>query len=423
MALLYCFARPVYGWVMTLWGVPITEAPFFDTRGMAYILTCARQGSDVMVENPCDTYGRTLIYSPLWLQLAKLPIDYSWDYPLALATDLAFILSLVALPRAKALPAARGMLAGLLSYTTAYAVERANNDLIVFCMTAGGVACLTGRSGAIRGIGYAFVFLAGALKYYPMVLLTLAMREPIRRCLALAAMAAAAAAALIYLGRHELAEQAATLSKRMGSWNTDSFGIIDLGRGILDIIPALDAPLARLGLSASGFVSLIALVMLAQSAVHAARLVRMDAFSGSLARLSNRRRLYLLAGAMMIVGCFLAGANINYRGVFLLFALPGLLTLAAEGSAPASGIFRHGVTLVLFVMWSEFFRRAVDFATDALSLPPPLASVLRTLYWVALQLVWWRIIALFAAILITFVLESESFRPLRAWRRTPARIA
>jgi hypothetical protein len=414
MALLFRFAPALYSQTLSFWGVPVADFPFFDTTGMVYILSCAHQGVDVMIENPCDTYGRTLVYSPLWLEFARLPIDYFWDYPAGWAVDLTFIASLAALPRAKSPLAAFAMLAGLLSYTTAYAVERANNDVIIFTLTVAALGGLAGRSKLARLFGYGIAFLAGALKFYPIALFLLALREPIRRFVLLTVIVTASAGILIYLGRHELAEGAETLRLRMGSWNTDSFGYINLGRGLLDISRPLRQFLAGIGLSEQGFVILVALAMAAQSAMPVRQLLREREFGLSLARLSAFRLLYLIAGAVLITGCFLTSGNINYRGVFLLFTLPGLLTLASEPSVTSvAGTFRQGAGLTLFVMWSEFFRRAVDFATDISGLRSIVVILARTLFWAALQLAWWRLIALFVAILIAFALDSEACRQLR----------
>ena len=48
--------------------------------------------------------------------------------------------------------------------------------------------------------------------------------------------------------------------------------------------------------------------------------------------LSPAEDSFLIAGAVLITGCFFAGQNIGYRGIFLLPLFPGLFALSGFGT-------------------------------------------------------------------------------------------
>src|SRR5262249_60604487 len=62
------------------------------------------------------------------------------------------------------------------------------------------------------------------------------------------------------------------------------------------------------------------------------RMVRWRDFCVALGRLPEPEKMFLLIGATLICGSFLTGSNIGYRGIHLLFTLPGLLTMARTES-------------------------------------------------------------------------------------------
>lgn len=131
-------------------------------------------------------------------------------------------------------------------------------------------------------------------------------------------------------------------------------------------------------------------------------------------RLPPSEAAFLEIGAWLVAGCFLAGQNIGYRGIFLLFALPGLWSLAqAAGSGFQRALFRTAIGLILFLMWGEFFRHLVDNLAPA---PGPF------LFWLGRELAWWAVVTLLGGLLACFTLESETIRSLAA-TLAPRRLA
>ena len=114
-------------------------------------------------------------------------------------------------------------------------------------------------------------------------------------------------------------------------------------------------------------------------------------------------QIFLIMGCAVIVGCFFIGQSINYRGVMLLLALPGLLAMTRH-----SRLARFTSVTILFLMWDGFFRHLIgsEYA------PVP--------YWIVRELAWWGIVAVLFAILIDFAAKCPIFDPIeRASRMAP----
>lgn len=114
-----------------------------------------------------------------------------------------------------------------------------------------------------------------------------------------------------------------------------------------------------------------------------------------------------------MAGCFFTGASIGYRGVFLIFSLPGLLVLS-RGGKPAAirALFSAAGFLVIFVMWGEFFRLAIGRAGAG--------SWINIGFWLGRELAWWWIMGVLGGLLLRFVIDSEIGRRLILLRPLPA---
>ena len=174
MAALYLLGfSSAYHTVFRAWGVASWPFPFLDTDTVLSAVRCVQQGVDVYVANPCDVLGRVYDYSPLWLVLVAFPGFGNALQPIGLSVDVGFLLALLLLPTGRRWTLTLLITAGTLSSAVAFAMERANNDLVLYTL-ASLAAALACRSLPVRSIGYACALLAGLLKYYPMTLMALA---------------------------------------------------------------------------------------------------------------------------------------------------------------------------------------------------------------------------------------------------------
>ena len=181
--ILYCLGyREQYHALAEAWGAAPFRTPFLDMHAVTAAVECHRLGFDVYVQDPCDVFGRVHGYSPVWLWLAVLPITTAWDNALGLGLVLLFLVALAFLPAGRDWRQTMLITLGAVSSATMFALERANVDLLMFVM-----AMLAVR---LRTTGYAVSLLAGMLKFYPIVLLVLAVRERLVTCLVVWAVAA-----------------------------------------------------------------------------------------------------------------------------------------------------------------------------------------------------------------------------------------
>jgi hypothetical protein len=149
-------------------------------------------------------------------------------------------------------------------------------------------------------------------------------------------------------------------------------------------------------------------------------MVRWRDFQIALTRLPDPEKMFLLIGTALIGGCFFAGSNIGYRGIFLLFTLPGLLTMARmEGDVRVRRVVMQGCVLVVALTWVGFFTWDGLFQQILASWIGEVPGAAASRYlWLLSQIAWWQVVALFIAILIggcSTWFESAGWRRLR-WR-------
>src|SRR5579885_3185677 len=153
-------------------GVEPGTSPFLDTAAILAAVECHGRAIDIYQLNPCDPLGRPHVYSPLWLTLLPSSLGTSDTLWVGGALALAFVFSLAWLLQPRDVTEATILGFAVFSPMVLYAVERANNDLLIFCL----VVC----AGAMQGLrrrprlcSYAVILVAALLKYYPAILLSL----------------------------------------------------------------------------------------------------------------------------------------------------------------------------------------------------------------------------------------------------------
>jgi hypothetical protein len=380
--------QTLYFDILRFGGIDPFRFPFLDIHAVLAAAECHRQGVDVYLVNPCDALGRVHVYSPFWLVVTPAFFDTRATAWVGSSLDLLVILSLAAVLR----PAKRGelLILGLavLSPVTAYALERANCDLVVFLLVLWG-SVLDRRPYPYRIGCYALYLLAGLLKYYPLVLLALVVRERRRDALWIVGLAGATVLLLAAADPVALAKALANIPRL--SYFADSFSALNLPYGLAE---ELASPRHR----PIGAVLLLGLLL----AVAAARTRRTVALldAAALGRTGAEAEC-LTVGALLLVACFLVAQNVDYRGIYLLLVMPGLIGLrrAAEDAAVRRFLTRT-IAAVLFLAWEEFFRRGLH----ALAVMAPTGGLgVRTeaLFWLGRELLWWWLIAGLAAIVLS----------------------
>lgn len=382
----------LYAAVLSHMGFSPYAFPFLDLHALLAAADCHRLGIDVYLSDPCDVLNRPHVYSPLWLDIMPKFISRESINPIGIVLDLLFILSLPLVMRPRSWGECLIFIAAALSTTVIYALERANNDVIIFLlMVTAGTLFAVSRRGRLAAY---MIFLVGALlKFYPLALLVLVVRECRRTALAVVAVSAIVVLTLCWAYGQELMLVLQNLPKV--SYYADSISAQNLPWGIVGILPA--------GLASEDALAAIAFVILcAFSTILVLKIFRLLDRNQGFIEGCEREKAYLLIGAILLTGCFFAGENISYRGIFLLLTIPGLLRL--RGSAVTLGarrMFGAALLAILALLWEQRIGLALNHMLGG-SLGPGNPSLAEGLvgaaYWVCRELLWWALISLFVAI-------------------------
>ncbi len=372
-----------------LFGFEPFRFPFLDIHAVLAAAECQRLGIDVYLVNPCDALGRVHVYSPLWLAITPGFFDTRSTAAVGLGLDLMFILSLTIVVRPARWGEVPVLALAALSPMTVYALERANCDLVVFLLVVAG--CALGHARRPWRLGaYALYLLAGLLKYYPLVLLALLVRERRRDALIGAVLATAIVLGLAGLDHAELAKALENIPAL--SYFADSFSARNLPFGVVD---SIFGPRLR---GAAGPLFLVVLAALA--AARAWRTWRLldaaaldpDLFEGQC----------LLLGALLVTACFFAGQNIDYRGIYFVLIMPGLVGLhRVSDDRTVRRFLARMIAAVLFVAWAAPLRDLLNRIAGAM-FGGPTGLRVELLFWLGRELVWWWLISGLAAIILGY---------------------
>ena len=303
MAWLYASRSDLYYRILAAWMFGAGTHPFSDLAAIPGWQRCWQlHGFDVYTSaalTSCNSLP--IIYSPLWLRLTFLPTDPAWTNWLALPVISAFLLSLGLLPHAR-LEAGRALvLLATFSPPVAFAVERANVDLLMFLLAVGAAFCLQGTL-ARRILGYGLMLIGGLLKFYPLVLLALLLRERLRVLLVVGLVAAAivVATAVVYLDELRRLGPAPSGSPFHFMWGARNIpaGLPTVMRAVLH---AAGAPVQMIETLAGSpwLPPILAVALLAAALATALRLARRTDLRVSLAELPGRTHDFLLIGGIL----------------------------------------------------------------------------------------------------------------------------
>lgn len=405
-ALLYATAPQLYAEILGGLGVAPFRYPFLDGQYVLAGAECWHLGINVYLSDPCDVLDRAHAYSPLWLRLPVIPTSLAM--PLGISLAVLFILSLAAVAPVRRARDLGLCLLAITSPMVLFALERANVDVIIFLLVV--VAGLLWRrlSSGWRLLAYAPPLLAALLKYYPITLLCLPLRERPRIFFIAMAVSLATAALFIISFRAELLASLPNIPG--GGYATGMFGVVNPGG--LYFSDNFGAPVLLGGLKqmiiygaavpdALAYRLLLIGVIVGVTLLAALPVLRMTRAARtrvSIARLCPSQSFFVVGGAALIAGCFFAGQSIDYRGVHLLLVLPAFLSLS-DGDLPREDrvLFWNASLVIVFLMWGDCFR--VSLSGDWLTLP-------RLGLWFVRELLWWWLAGVLVGVLLCFALES-----------------
>lgn len=380
-------ARDVADFAIGRWAVHPYPFRFLDTDTVLSAARCFNKGIDAYVTNPCDDLGRVYTYSPLWMRLlAPFPVSEAWIAPAGLLIDIVFLASLFLLPAMRDLKMAVGVTLGAVSSAAVFAIERGNNDLVLFALVAC-TAALAARKPVLRYLGYGAALLAGLLKYYPLAVMAIALREKTGRFLIVTLVSLSVTALFVAAVWPDLWKAFGNIPE--GSWWYDMYGAEVFGGGIAELNswPAWSAVTIRLVMTIIALAAGIFFALQAKT-------------SAAIETLSTREWDFLLVGALITLGCFFTAQNIGYRSIHVLLTLPGLFIAARIGGFR----FSSAPYLALALMWAMAWRGYGVALAQALS--GGQAELVFFILWLLRELIWWWFIVLLLSLVIAYVLRA-----------------
>ncbi len=416
--LLYRYQPAAYVAILKILFIIPKPTPFIDAQQFPALVACWRHGVDVYTDPSCDPLGRAMDYSPLWLRADFLP---AWSNWMGFALDGAFFLSLALLPPVRRRADGLLLLLAVFSSMTVFALERANMDVVMFLLAAVAGWCWA-RELWVRLAGYGVMMFAGLLKFYPLVLMLLFLRERLRYFIGLCGIAVLLLAGFIWHFHGELREMAQNFPSVPSL--TNGFGARELPGGFelafrsvfhLSAVPiyypTASGPLVVAAPPHPMFAIEMFFLLILISFAAAFKIAGVPGIKSSVAALTPLEQGFLIIGAALICGCFLAGQNISYRGIHFIFVLPGIFALsAAAGEAWVRRLFRLTGYAIIFVMWGLALQQIVAEISGGTALPITGSAVLA--FWFVRELAWWGIVTLLLAVLFCYVAETPLWRTL-----------
>jgi hypothetical protein len=411
--------KELYQTILTAYGIVPFRFPFVDISNPLAAWECVRQGIDVILSDPCDVLQRKHNYSPLWLATPAIPLDVSDTTIVGWILDLLFIMSLSLLPAPRNRRELAVVLAATLSTMVVFAMERANPDVLLFMLALATGLLVEGRLAA-RLLGYCVALAAALLKYYPIMLLIVVLRERIALSLSVL-LAAAVALAIFWIGYHdEIIRGLANIPG--GRYDTDLFAAKNLPH-LLGAMVATAAEPSALAAPLGNVVEIgLYVVLVGGSIAVLRRLSDLTELPAALTLLSGLERTLLVIGSAVVAGCFFAGQSIGYRGVYLLLVLPGLLAISRSAARELRALGLGTGAVIVLLMWGECLRHAVDQGLEQSGISEPLADALRAQFWLLRELGWWWAVSVMLAVLADFLCRSPILRgAVSLFARVPLR--
>jgi hypothetical protein len=375
--------------------------PFNDLGAILTAGQCWRHGVNVYAPSACMG-GGVFNYSPFMLRLSYLPLGPDQRVIGGLLLDMAFLASLALLPPDGPDMSPVFRLLAVCSPNVVFALERANFDIVMFLFVLVAVLLLRAHRTAIAG--YGLFLAAAALKFYPIVLMVLALRERPLRFLTVLAISLCCFAAYLFLFARSTGQALNILPP--GLPFDDAFGAASLPFGVMllafqpipRVLPdipgdlvAIHHPFAGALFSFARFgLSLAALIWV----ILRARQRRFD-----VGHIDDERRLFLLAGCLLIAFCFFCSMNAGYRSIFLLLTLPALCLRAPTDAG--KWLVRPLALAILLLLWETPLRLSV-YAIGLAVLGPVHDVYPQAGFWLLRELLWWWVATEFVGFIAGF---------------------
>ncbi|MDA9891786.1 hypothetical protein N9D47_04120 [Planktomarina temperata] len=288
----------IFGW-STTWGalgVPTMFPEFADMRTVQGALHSLNEGFDPQINNPGDPWGRSMNYPSIWISIAEIfNFEVESNFKIFVSVMVLIFLSCCLL-LLKQYPSLT-LLALCFSGATLLAVERGNNDMIIFSLLYFSVTI----GGGIYGLVLLFATL---LKVFP-ILAFPAFGHSVKTIFLM--FVVAVIAVLMLLPELSSIKNSTPVSAGL------SYGSASVAKAIQ----------SKLNFNFPSHVISVVIIFTAFVAWKLDFLRKRLSFS----ELNKHAKQMFLIGAYVYVGTFFLSSNWDYRLIFLLLCVPYLMSL------------------------------------------------------------------------------------------------
>jgi hypothetical protein len=299
-------AISTFGWNATWlsFGIESMSPPFGDLRTVQGGLISLSQGLDPQVANPGDPWGRPMNYPAIWLEIAKV-LHFENESAYLFSVGVVVVLyCAICFYLLSQYPSVWLLLISL-SGASLLAVERGNNDLVIFIL----LFLAASSPLLVRG---ALILVATLLKIYPIFsVLSMAIHKKY-------SVALMAAVSTFLVGSYILWTHAAELQKLKTATPVgalQSYGSLPLSLS-LDKFGGATTPMVVSGI-------LIILSLILWYFMRAKSCISPTGFE-------QKAQTLFLVGAPIFSASFVLMGNWDYRLIFLIFCVPYLLAIKSN---------------------------------------------------------------------------------------------
>jgi hypothetical protein len=349
-------------------GIYDTGKLFWDLDGLLASGEAARQGLDPFLPNPLDFYHRPHVYTEWWLITGRIGWGRAHTLWIGIALMVVTLTSALMVVRPMGWRQIGMAWLCLASPALLMALDRANNDLVVFVLMCAAFLALSKTAGSLRALGIVLLAVAAVLKYYPLATLILLLDARSRREFLYWVLLVG----LVFLLAWPALEpglRAAFKYRPNPEW-LYAFGAPVIFRDLGIVVQP------RWLWAGFGLGTIVATWSLRGK----------GALSTAAPSQSGKDELAFIGGAAMLLGCFVLGSSYAYKLIFSLWLLPWLWR---SEIANAERRWKMMTWVSLFaVLWLEGLL-AVILNTWASSIPRELALRLLKSGLVVSQLFTW----------------------------------
>jgi len=343
-----------YGYEKTwqLWNVPTEMPPFLDFRLIPGSADSFQHGFEPTVKNPGDPRGRIFNYPMFWRLFFYIKLTEFQTIAIGISMIVLFFIGAFLFPQKLAVPDALWMLLVLFSPASMLLYERGNVDLVIFFVCV--LIILTEGYSAYAAA--ALLVAGGVMKMYPVLGVSILLRESKTKFIWLSAGCFFAILIYIYL----------TFGSVSASWNLTMRGIqISYGTNVL-----FSRYEQNISLFLAQWLSSIQIerILKVGPLILGGTLVLVAGLVGlrdkePLEVSSERNLTAFRMGASIYVGTFLLGNNWDYRLAFLILTVPQLLYWMRSLNNKNRKVVIFGFAIVLASCW-HFITWYAPFLKD-----------------------------------------------------------